>query len=141
MFSRWPRYLSHGPAMEMWSVVHLPRALATTSRSSKSAPSQGSKGSSNCRRCEPGATRTSTPEPSAGGATKVSRPGSNPRSGSSTPAGADRRTGLPSGSVSSSAAGSKSMVPARARATTVSGEVTKASVAGSPSLRLGKLRL
>ncbi len=24
MLSRWPRNLSHGPAMEMWSVVHLP---------------------------------------------------------------------------------------------------------------------
>lgn len=24
MFSRWPRYLYHGPAREMWSVVHLP---------------------------------------------------------------------------------------------------------------------
>ena len=27
MFSRWPRYLSHGPAGEMWSVVHLPLAF------------------------------------------------------------------------------------------------------------------
>jgi hypothetical protein len=24
MLSRWPRYLSQGPAIEMWSVVHLP---------------------------------------------------------------------------------------------------------------------
>ena len=27
MLSRWPRYLSQGPAMEMWSVVHLPFTL------------------------------------------------------------------------------------------------------------------
>lgn len=31
MLSRWPRYLSQGPAMEMWSVVHLPLALISTS--------------------------------------------------------------------------------------------------------------
>ena len=28
MFSRCPRYLSHGPAAEMWSVVHLPCAFS-----------------------------------------------------------------------------------------------------------------
>ena len=27
MFDRWPRYRSHGPAGEMWSVVHLPAAF------------------------------------------------------------------------------------------------------------------
>ena len=26
ILSRWPRYLSHGPAWLMWSVVHLPAA-------------------------------------------------------------------------------------------------------------------
>ena len=30
MFSRWPRYFSHGPAAEMWSVVHLPCAFIST---------------------------------------------------------------------------------------------------------------
>ncbi len=30
MLSRWPRKRSHGPACEMWSVVHLPRALSST---------------------------------------------------------------------------------------------------------------
>ena len=30
MFVRCPRNLSHGPAMEMWSVVHLPSALIRT---------------------------------------------------------------------------------------------------------------
>ena len=32
MFSRWPRYFSHGPAAEMWSVVHLPWAFISTGR-------------------------------------------------------------------------------------------------------------
>ncbi len=40
-----------------------------------------------------------------------------------------------------SVSGLKSTVPASARATTVSGEVTKASVLAKPSLRFGKLRL
>jgi len=33
MLSRCPRYLSQGPAMLMWSVVHLPLALISTSAS------------------------------------------------------------------------------------------------------------
>ena len=33
MFSRWPRYFSHGPAIEMWSVVHLPCALSSSGSS------------------------------------------------------------------------------------------------------------
>ena len=33
MFSRWPRYFSHVPAAEMWSVVHLPLAFISTGRS------------------------------------------------------------------------------------------------------------
>ena len=33
MFSRWPRYFSHGPAAEMWSVVHLPWAFISTGSS------------------------------------------------------------------------------------------------------------
>jgi hypothetical protein len=33
MFSRWPRYFSHGPAGEMWSVVHLPLAFSRTGSS------------------------------------------------------------------------------------------------------------
>ena len=33
MLSRWPRYFSQGPAMEMWSVVHLPFALIRTKAS------------------------------------------------------------------------------------------------------------
>ena len=48
---------------------------------------------------------------------------------------------MPSGAVSASRVKSKSRRPARARATTVSGEPMKASVSGLPSLRRGKLRL
>lgn len=33
MLSRWPRYFSQGPAMEIWSVVHLPLALMRISAS------------------------------------------------------------------------------------------------------------
>ncbi|TPW12295.1 MAG: hypothetical protein FD127_2731 [Acidimicrobiaceae bacterium] len=48
---------------------------------------------------------------------------------------------MPSGAVIVSVVGSKSSRPARARAMTVSGEVTKLSVLAEPSLRFGKLRL
>ncbi len=33
MLSRWPRNLSQGPAMLMWSVVHLPFTLISTNAS------------------------------------------------------------------------------------------------------------
>ena len=56
MFSRWPRYRSHGPAAEMWSVVHLPLALTSTGSSRKSLPSQGANGSSSWRRSLVGPT-------------------------------------------------------------------------------------
>ncbi len=48
---------------------------------------------------------------------------------------------VPSGAVIVSTVGSKSRRPASAIASTVSGEVTKLSVLGDPSFRLGKLRL
>ena len=32
MLVRWPRYFSHFPAGEMWSVVHLPTAFISTRR-------------------------------------------------------------------------------------------------------------
>ena len=44
MLSRWPRYLSHGPAALMWSVVHFPRTLIRIGASSMSLPSHLSKG-------------------------------------------------------------------------------------------------
>ena len=67
MFSRWPRNLSHGPAMEMWSVVHLPLALMSTGRPVKSPPCHASNGASSCRRDDLGSTATLTPAPDAGG--------------------------------------------------------------------------
>ena len=91
-------------------------------------------------RCR-GWTTTSTPEPSAGGAWKVSSPGSKPASGSAWPTGGSRRTSSPASLVSVSVRGSKSSVPASASAMTVSGLVTKLSVLALPSLRFGKLRL
>ena len=57
------------------------------------------------------------------------------------PDGSASATGSPWSLVRVPLIGSKSTVPASASAMTVSGEVTKARVAGSPSLRLGKLRL
>ena len=48
---------------------------------------------------------------------------------------------MPSGAVIVSVVGSKSSRPARAIASTVSGDVTKLSVLAEPSLRFGKLRL
>ena len=55
MFSRCPRKRSHGPAIEIWSVVHLPDALISSRKSVKSFPSHAAKGSSRCRRFEPAA--------------------------------------------------------------------------------------
>ena len=60
MLSRWPRYLSHGPAAEMWSVVHLPLILIRTSARSMLFPSHASNGSSSCRRVLFGSTFTDT---------------------------------------------------------------------------------
>ena len=42
--------MSHLPAAEMWSVVHLPFAFMRTGMSIRSLPSHGGKGSSSCRR-------------------------------------------------------------------------------------------
>mmetsp|Transcript_7113 Transcript_7113/g.10671 ORF Transcript_7113/g.10671 Transcript_7113/m.10671 type:complete len:230 (-) Transcript_7113:1286-1975(-) len=142
MLSRWPRYLSQGPAMLMWSVVHFPCALISTGQSAaSSAPSHPSNGSSRARRALSGLTTTSSPVPSSGGAWKVSSPGSNPRGGSSFPWGASNLNSPPPGVGMESLSGSKVMVPAKAQAVTSSGEVTKAWVWGLPSLRLAKLRL
>ena len=57
------------------------------------------------------------------------------------PTGTDRETSSPFSFCKVSVKGSKSIVPARANAITVSGEVTKAKVAGSPSFRFGKFLL
>lgn len=64
MLSKCPRYLSHGPAAEMWSVVHFPFTLIRTESSFKSLLSQVSNGSNNCKRWLLGSTSTCTAEPS-----------------------------------------------------------------------------
>ena len=71
----------------------------------------------------------------------MSSPGSNPLGGSSRPSGVDSLMLSPFSFINSSVTGSKSTRPERASAITVSGEVTKARVAGSPSFRLGKFLL
>ena len=50
MLSRWPRYLSQGPAALMWSVVHLPSTLISIGASSISFPSHRLNGSRSWRR-------------------------------------------------------------------------------------------
>ena len=50
MLSRWPRYLSQGPAALMWSVVHLPSTLVGIGASSISFPSHRLNGSRSWRR-------------------------------------------------------------------------------------------
>lgn len=66
ILSKWPRYLSHGPAAEIWSVVHFPLTLIKTVKSVKSFPFQTSNGSSNCKRWLFGSTFTLTDDPSCG---------------------------------------------------------------------------
>ena len=68
ILSRCPLYFSQGPAMEIWSVVHFPKALISRRSPFRSVPSQEAKGSSSCRRSLSGLTSTSTLEPSTAGA-------------------------------------------------------------------------
>jgi len=88
-----------------------------------------------------GSTTTSTPLLFSGGGSKVFWPGSNPPWGRASPIGGSSSTCSPASFVRVSVRGSKSSVPARASAMTVSGLVTKANVLALPSLRFGKLRL
>jgi hypothetical protein len=160
MFSRWPRYFNHGPPAEIWSVaikkpnsekkkhnvridhlLHLPLTLIKTGRSLASLPSHFSKGLRSWRRSLEGLTRTWTEKRSSGGGWKVSCPGSYPRGGSSWPEGGENLNGVPEGVGSESVRGLKESEPAKERAVTISGEATKAWVAGLASLRPVKLRL
>merc|ERR1711962_669223 len=68
MFSKWPLYLSQGPAAEMWSVVHLPSTLMRILMSVKSVPIHLSKGDNSWSLSDVGETSTTTDDPSAGGA-------------------------------------------------------------------------
>ena len=68
MLSKCPRNFNHGPAILIWSVVHLPFALINNFNPFKSTPSQAVNGSNNCKRLLVGATFTVTLLPSAAGA-------------------------------------------------------------------------
>ena len=67
-------------------------------------------------------------------------PGSYPRGGSSFPEGSENLNVFPSEPVKLSVKGLKESDPAKAIAVTISGEATKACVAGLASLRPVKLR-
>jgi hypothetical protein len=71
----------------------------------------------------------------------VSCPGSYPRGGSSKPEGSENLNGFPSEPLRVSVRGLNRKSPANAIAVTISGEATKAWVAGLASLRPVKLRL
>ena len=98
MFVRWPRYRSHGPAGEMWSVVHLPAAFSSTCSPVKSLPVP-----------RPGTARAAASRSESGFTTIVDRvrvarrrgrspdsPGSKPCDGSSSALGASSCTSVPS---------------------------------------------
>ena len=76
-----------------------------------------------------------------GGLNKPFSPESKPLVGSSSPTVTESFTSSPFSAVNESTAGSKSSFPAILKATTVSGEVTKANVEAYPSFLFGKLRL
>jgi hypothetical protein len=72
MFVRCPLYFNHGPAAEMWSVVHFPRTRISTRHAGSSMPRALGKGlgngASRSSRCEPGAIATSTSGSGSGAA-------------------------------------------------------------------------
>ncbi len=141
MLSKCPRYFNHGPAIEIWSVVHLPFALINNFKPFKSVPSQAANGASNCKRSEVGFTFTSTPLPSSNGAMKPASSTAKPLTGSSSPVGGSNFTCSPFSLVNVSVKGLKVRSPAIAKAVVSSGEATNAKVFGFPSWRLAKLRL
>ena len=65
----------------------------------------------------------------------------NPREGSSVPVRSESFTSSPLSFLSVSVSGLNKSEPAKAKAVTISGEATKAFVAGFPSLRLEKFLL
>ncbi len=139
IFSKWPRKRSHGPAIEIWSVVHLPSAFSNSGISISSLPSQAAKGFKTCKRLEPGLITTSASFPV--GATYPLSFTSNPFGGKSVPSGSFSFTSRPSAVFSVSVSGLKQRSPAMVSASVSSGEATKACVFGLPSARLAKLRL
>jgi hypothetical protein len=55
------RKRNHGPAIEMWSVVHFPNALINTLAPKIFFPSQGKNGANNCKRSDVSLTETWIP--------------------------------------------------------------------------------
>ena len=81
MFCKCPRNFSQGPAIEMWSVVHLPSVLMSNGISVRSFPSQAANGASFCKRLLSGEITTSTLALSALGAMNPLSSTANPLGG------------------------------------------------------------
>ena len=141
MFCKCPRNFSQGPAIEMWSVVHLPSVLIRSGISVRSFPSHGANGASFWSRLLSGAMTTSTLAFSSLGAMNPLSSTAKPLGGKVKPVGASSITLLPSLSSKVSVAGLKSRRPAMVRATVSSGLPMKANVLGLPSARRRKFRL
>src|SRR5690606_36554575 len=141
ILSKCPRYFNQGPAIEMWSVVHLPFALMSSFRPFRSVPSHGANGSNSCKRSEVGDTSTVRLEPSSAGAWYTASSTAKPLVGHSSPEGGSNFTCSPFLFVNVSVTGLNPKSPAMAIAATISGEVTNANVFGLPSARFAKLRL
>ena len=141
MLSKWPLYLNHGPAIEMWSVVHFPSAFIKSFAPVIFSSFQGVKGVSNCNLLDSGLTTILIPLPSSAGAWYPLSSTANPWDGNSVPWGSDNLTCSPFWLVSVSVIGLKSNLPEIAIAATISGEPTNACVFGFPSARLAKFLL
>ena len=141
ILSKCPRKRNQGPAIEMWSVVHFPKALISNFAPVRFSPFHGAKGVNSSKRSELSLTSTETPEPSVKGAKYPLSFTSKPLGGSSTPVGASRRTSSPFSLISVSVIGLKSSLPEMAIAATISGEATKAYVLGFPSALFEKFLL
>ena len=136
ILSKCPRKRNQGPAMEIWSVVHLPFTLMSTGILLYSSGFGALNASSFCSLLESGAMTTWTADPSSAGATNPFASGTNPPWGSSVPMG-----GLSAMPLMGCLVKSTVRSPVSANPMTVSGDATKAWVSGLPSLRDVKLRL
>jgi hypothetical protein len=125
-FDRWPLYLSHFPAAEISSVVHLPRIRSKHRKSSNSSlafgsenasgAKCGSKGCSSSRRVDVGEMASGVEGTGSGigcGRYEV-LPAVKPSAGSFSPKGGSNLNGLPSESSSSSWRGSNESLPEKA---------------------------
>src|SRR3989344_9113426 len=141
ILSRWPRYFSHGPAGDMWSVVHFPAALSNTGTLSKFFPSHAMKGSSFCSLSDAGLILTSMLSGFFEGETYTSFAPANPLEGTSGAFGGGDKMNFPEGESNWSLSGSNESFPAIANAVTISGLAMKFIVSLLPSFRAGKFLL